>query len=240
MREVQSHSPLWRKRGSEVLKNMATYPLPLPSNQPLSMLPQSLVIFYPTVVGLELRARPLNALPRPSVSAPCFLPPLTPGQNPCLPWLTSRQPPCHLCSGRAPHGASSSYLTVGASTAEGDTPSGAPAGSIFAVMDPSPCPCTIERAGKAGQEGGRDRNGGTGSSRGGGGGGGGEGMYHPRLLWPVRGSKFAYSAGHGPVEHPLKLRSAYSQQADAWGTGEPAFTSYHHMFKVRLVVCYGR
>lgn len=203
------------------------------------MLLESMLIFYPTV-GRELRACPLNALPRPSDSAPCFLPLLTPGQNPCLFWLTYRQPPCRLCSGRPPHGASSSYLTVDASTAEGDTPSGAPIGSLFAVMDPSPCPCTIERGGKAGQEGRRDRNGGGGSSRGDGRGGRGEGVYHPPLLWPVGGSKFAYSTGHGPVKHPLRLRSAYSQQADAWGTGEPAFTTYHHMFKVRLYVYFRR
>ena len=62
----------------------------------------------------------------------------------------------------------------------------------------------------------------------------GQGVYDPPLLWPVGASKFAYSTGQGPVAHLLRLRSAYSQQADAWGTGEPAFTSYHHMFKVRL------
>ncbi|CAM9800551.1 unnamed protein product, partial [Laminaria digitata] len=100
-------------------------------------------------------------------------------------------------------------------------PRGATVGSTFAVMDPSPCRCTLER-------------GGNGSSSGGGVGSAtnrGQGVYDPPLLWPLGGSKLAYSTGQGPVAHLLRLRSAYSQQADAWGTGEPAFTSYHHMFK---------
>lgn len=56
--------------------------------------------------------------------------------------------------------------------------------------------------------------------------------YDPPVLWPVNGDKFAYRRDRGPVAHGLRLESAYAQQADAWGTGEPAFSSYHHMFKV--------
>lgn len=56
--------------------------------------------------------------------------------------------------------------------------------------------------------------------------------YDPPVLWPVNGDKFAYRRDRGPVAHGLRLESAYAQQGDAWGTGEPAFSSYHHMFKV--------
>lgn len=153
-----------------------------------------------------------------------------------------------MCASRPPHGASSFYLTGDAFSAEGDAPRGARVGSKFVVMDPLPCRCTIERGGKARggetgslKDGGGGRNGSLRGGEGGGGAtgnaGGGRGVYHPPVLWPVNGEKFAFSTGEGPVMHPLRLKSAYSQQADAWGTGEPAFTTYHHMFKVGLYSC---
>ncbi|CAN0374407.1 unnamed protein product, partial [Ectocarpus fasciculatus] len=55
--------------------------------------------------------------------------------------------------------------------------------------------------------------------------------YDPPVLWPCNGDKLAYRRGRGPVAHRLRLRSAYAQRGDAWGTGEPAFSSFHHMFK---------
>lgn len=67
-------------------------------------------------------------------------------------------------------------------------------------------------------------------------------VYDPPVLWPVNGEKFAYRRERGPVEHGLRLESAYAQQGDAWGTGEPAFSTYHHMFKVMALTfsgCWG-
>ncbi|CAM9805110.1 unnamed protein product [Scytosiphon promiscuus] len=60
---------------------------------------------------------------------------------------------------------------------------------------------------------------------------GGRETYDPPVLWPVQGEKIAFRRNRGPVVHSLGLQSAYAQQGDAWGTGEPAFSSYHHMFK---------
>lgn len=54
----------------------------------------------------------------------------------------------------------------------------------------------------------------------------------PPVPWTSKGVNGAPLRGLGPVVHRLRLRSAYAQQADAWGTGEPAFTSYHGSFKV--------
>lgn len=123
-------------------------------------------------------------------------------------------------------------------------PTGAPPGTHFAVMDPAPCSCvTAEEVGAGGGHGGNGScqgEGGVGKRKAGGAAGGGghevpqrtREPYDPPVLWPVNGDKFAYRRDRGPVAHGLRLESAYAQQGDARGTGEPAFTSYHHMFKV--------
>ncbi len=112
-------------------------------------------------------------------------------------------------------------------------------------MDPGPCPCATARLVGAGAGGdGSDPNVrmshvvGKRKAEGAAGDGGeeepqiGREPYNPPVLWPVNGEKFAFQRDRGPVAHGLRLESAYAQQADAWGTGEPAFSSYHHMFKV--------
>lgn len=139
---------------------------------------------------------------------------------------------------------------------------GAPPSSFFAVMDPTPCSCTVQQAVKQGGSSSGTGSGGacdgsssnTGKNDDGGSDVGGDAKnelrislgeghetHNPPLLWPGDGNKLAHRREQGPVVHGLRLKSAYAQQADAWGTGEPAFTSYHHMFKVTLslafVVC---
>lgn len=114
-------------------------------------------------------------------------------------------------------------------------------------MDPSPCRCTDEidvsggdpilaggdgQGPKAASGSVEDKIGGVSGVGGGGevGAGDGEGIVPP-CLWPD-GAQLGDSRDWGPVRHGLRLRSAYAQQGDAWGTGEPAFTTYHDMFKV--------
>lgn len=167
--------------------------------------------------------------------------------------LTTLQPSgpsCQACSKRAPHVASSTYVVADDAVSAADAaidyrcPPGAPPGTRFAVMDPVPCHCvTAGAVGASGhgsnanscQEEGVGRKRKAGSAAGG---GGGEVLqrtwepYEPPVLWPVNRDKIAYQRGRGPVAHGLRLQSAYAQQGDAWGTGEPAFSSYHHMFKV--------
>lgn len=123
-------------------------------------------------------------------------------------------------------------------------PPGAPPGALFAVMDPVPCRCVAAGAVGASGHGNNSNCRGEGvagkrKAEGAAGRGGGDEelqktreTYDPPVLWPVNGEKFAYRRGRGPVAHGLQLESAYAQQGDAWGTGEPAFSSYHHMFKV--------
>lgn len=172
-------------------------------------------------------------------------------KHPCAPaenslkhvWQESacQSPPCEACSSRSPHGATSTYVSTHAGSVGMDAPPGAPHGALFAVMDPTACPCTsvgvsgrdvAESEGdgsdttKENTDGGSasrgvdDKTGRTGEPQ------------PPPVLWPTNGGKRAQVRNKGPVAHRLRLRSAYAQQGDAWGTGEPAFTSYHHMFKV--------
>lgn len=135
---------------------------------------------------------------------------------------------CETCSGRRPHDAACTYVVADdppLTAMDYYRPPGASPGTLFAVMDPVSCRCTT-----TGQHDGR---GGGGAS------GGAENEFHkgrethdPPILWPVQGNKIAYKRDRGPVFHNLDLKSAYAQQGDAWGTGEPAFSSYHHLFKV--------
>lgn len=106
-------------------------------------------------------------------------------------------------------------------------------------MDPAPCRCASARALDVSDDSGPGSI--TGKRKADAGGSGrGDGsavleerdVYDPPVLWPVKGEEFAFRRERGPVEHGLRLESAYAQQGDAWGTGEPAFSSYHHMFKV--------
>lgn len=139
-------------------------------------------------------------------------------------------PSCQACSNRLPHQASSAYVIA---DTDHRCPPGAPPGALFAVMDPVPCRCVAadgscrrdgvlgkRKPGSAAEGGGDERAEKT------------REPYDPPVLWPVKGDKFAYRRGQGPVVHGLRLESAYAQQGDGWGTGEPAFSSYHHMFKV--------
>lgn len=152
-----------------------------------------------------------------------------------------RRPSCQACSNRLPHDASSTYTidddAVSAATGY-RCPPGAPPGTLCAVMDPVPCRCATaglldvgghniygDRGCKRKDKGGGGRGDGDAVSR-------GREVYDPPVLWPVNGEKFAFRRDRGPVMHGLRLESAYAQQGDAWGTGEPAFTTYHHMFKV--------
>lgn len=162
-----------------------------------------------------------------------------------------RQPQCQACSNRLPHEASSTYqiaeYAVTAATGY-RCPPGAPRGTLFAVMDPLRCRCAA--AGLLGIRGESGRGGVITKKMeaGGAGGGGGDGgavhgkreVYDPPVLWPVNGEKFAFRREQGPVEHGLRLESAYAQQGDAWGTGEPAFSTYHHMFKVTTLTFTGQ
>ena len=146
-------------------------------------------------------------------------------------------PSCQACSNRLPHDASSSTYVIAEGAVSSTAtdyrhPPGARPGTLFAVMDPVPCRCVIDhdQCGAEGDVGKRKAGSETGS---------GDEVrrmtrepYDPPVLWPVNGDKFAYQRDRGPVAHGLRLKSAYAQQADAWGTGEPAFSSYHHMFKV--------
>ncbi|CAM9847920.1 unnamed protein product, partial [Ectocarpus sp. 8 AP-2014] len=150
-----------------------------------------------------------------------------------------RHPPaCEECSKR--DDAPSAYVVAGdaasAAAAGYPCPPGAPPGTLFAVLDPSPCRCTA--AEPSAGESRPDSGGGKRSAKGGGDGDGpqeefhrGREAYDPPVLWPSNGDKLAYRRGRGPVAHGLRLRSAYAQRGDAWGTGEPAFSSFHHMFK---------
>ena len=159
-----------------------------------------------------------------------------------LPFNTPPQPggpSCRACSNRLPHEASSTYVASDddpVPPTDYRCPPGAPPGALFAVMDPVPCRCVTPDGSCRGEGVVGKRKAGTAA-----GGGGGEvpqrtrEPYDPPVLWPVNGDKFAYRRDRGPVAHGLRLESAYAQQGDAWGTGEPAFSSYHHMFKVNQV-----
>ncbi|CBJ48564.1 hypothetical protein Esi_0025_0149 [Ectocarpus siliculosus] len=158
-----------------------------------------------------------------------------PAQSPPPPGLR-HPPPSEECSNR--DDAPSTYVVAGdtasaaaaaAAAAGYRCPPGAPPGTLFAVLDPSPCRCTAVEpaAGERRSDGG----GGKRSATGGGDGGGPQEAYDPPVLWPRNGDKLAYRRGTGPVAHGLRLRSAYAQRGDSWGTGEPAFSSFHHMFK---------
>ena len=165
---------------------------------------------------------------------------------------------CEACSNRPPHAASSTYVATPAPspTPDGealktdvgvDAPPGATPGALFAVMDPSSCCCKAdvisvrdadrvqddegavgdgegeELDGELPAAGARSKDSATSKND--------KADHLPPVLWPPRAS-VASSREFGPVAHCLRLRSAYAQQPDAWGTGEPAFTSYHHLFKV--------
>ncbi|CAM9881810.1 unnamed protein product [Ascophyllum nodosum] len=164
---------------------------------------------------------------------------------------------CEACSNRPPHAASSTYVATPAQspTPDGealktdvgvDAPPGATPGALFAVMDPSSCGCKAdvisvrdadrvqddegavgdgegeELDGELPAAGARSKDSATSKND--------KADHLPPVLWPPRAS-VASSREFGPVAHCLRLRSAYAQQPDAWGTGEPAFTSYHHLFK---------
>eukprot|EP00752_Nemacystus_decipiens_P007761 g6935.t1 len=143
---------------------------------------------------------------------------------------------CQACSNRLPHEASSTYVIADDAASSTATdyrcPPGAAPGTIFAVMDPVPCRCVTADGSCPEESVAGKRKGGSAA-----GGGGGEAPqrtrepYNPPVLWSVNGDKLAFRRDRGPVSHGLRLESAYAQQADAWGTGEPAFSSYHHMFK---------
>eukprot|EP00903_Cladosiphon_okamuranus_P015669 g14470.t1 len=144
---------------------------------------------------------------------------------------TPSGPSCQACSNRLPHYGPSTYVINDTSVTDYRSPPGARPGTLFAVMDPAPCRCVTadENCPTEGFVGKRKAGNETGS---------GDEVrqmtrepYDPPVLWPVNGDKFAYRRDRGPVVHDLRLESAYAQQADAWGTGEPAFSSYHHMFK---------
>lgn len=136
--------------------------------------------------------------------------------------------PCDRCARRPPQGAVSRYVMhdSGEANADADFPPGAPHGSTFVLMDPAPpCRCAMGRANDGDSRTGNKSQRGSDVHR-------NLETYNPPLLWPSNGDKMARTSGQGPVKHRLRLRSSYSQQADAWGSGEPAFTSYHHLFKV--------
>ncbi|CAM9293577.1 unnamed protein product [Ectocarpus sp. 12 AP-2014] len=149
-------------------------------------------------------------------------------------------PPCEECSNR--DDAPSTYVVAGDATSAAAAagyrcPPGAPHGTLFAVLDPSPCRCTAAEPATGERR--SDGGGGKRSAKSGGDDGDrpqeefhrGREAYDPPVLWPSNGDKLAYRRGRGPVAHGLRLRSAYAQRGDAWGTGEPAFSSFHHMFK---------
>lgn len=160
--------------------------------------------------------------------------------------------PCEACSCRPPYAAFSRYVAVSDENTDAcvGVPPGAPPGSLFAVIDPSPCSCKAVSARAQHNIGSRKAqgvDGRDGKEKGGvldaGSSNGGEGSTEAakgrvdknclsRVKWTSKGANGAPLRGLGPVMHRLRLRSAYAQQADAWGTGEPAFTSYHNSFKV--------
>lgn len=150
--------------------------------------------------------------------------------------------PSSLTSGkmakRCPGGGSRSSVPL--------PPGIAPGGEeCFAVMDPTSCPCNEQNVVRRGTDrtpGDSGRLNACGNKESGGvidGEARGEGMEDiavsenvaPPCLWP-NGALLGNSQGSGPMRHDLRLRSAYAQQGNAWGTGEPAFTSYHKQFKV--------
>lgn len=157
---------------------------------------------------------------------------------------------CSVCCTRLPDAAATAYVMP--SDPLGRLvlpPPSATGGSYFAVMDPNPCSCN-ERGGlvRRGQQA-RDNSARNKTEDGSWGRGKGKGKekrgpeaddttrvppeLFPPVLWPHRGSRnLANSRRYGKLIHGLRLRSAYAQQRDAWGTGEPAFTSFHHLFKV--------
>lgn len=156
--------------------------------------------------------------------------------------------PCEACSCRPPYAAFSRYIAVSDGNADEcvEAPPGAPPGSLFAVIDPSPCSCKADGARVQHNKGARKAQGVDGrDGKGKGGvldagpsngteaakGNADENRLSP-VLWTSKGVNGAPLRGLGPVVHRLRLRSAYAQQANAWGTGEPAFTSYHASFKV--------
>lgn len=115
-------------------------------------------------------------------------------------------------------------------------------------MDPTPCPCNERNIVRRGTDQAPGDSGGSSHATGrddqGSGSvvdgeAGGEGVEDvgvsenvaPPCLWP-NGAIMGNSQGSGPMHHELRLRSAYAQQGNAWSTGEPAFTSYHSLFKV--------
>lgn len=156
---------------------------------------------------------------------------------------------CSVCCTRLPDAAAAAYVMP--SDPLGRLvlpPPSATGGSYFAVMDPNPCCCnertSLVRRGQAGDNSVRSKNENGSWGR-------GKGKrkekrgpeaddatsvppeLFPPVLWPhLGGGTLANSRQYGKLIHGLRLRSAYAQQTDAWGTGEPAFTSFHHLFKV--------
>lgn len=112
----------------------------------------------------------------------------------------------------------------------------------IAVMDPTPCACWDAGgsfSGGSSAQGGKDEDnkpatgvndrppGGSSTKK------KRTEQHYPPALWDgLGGGSVAHRPGLGPVRHGLRLKSAYAQQGDAWGTGEPAFTSFHARFKV--------